>query len=302
MNSSINKASSGAGWLAIGLGWFSVFLGLLGIFAPRRTARTMGIRSRPLIFRLIGLRELASGLGILTDRQRAKSGWLWSRVGGDAVDLALIGMAFPKRGTHRDRLGIATGAVAGVTILDTIGALLHTPANPVHVVKTITVNRDPKDLYAAWRELTNLPHFMVNLQSVTPIDKRHSHWVAKAPSGMQVEWDAEITEDIPNAKIAWRASADADVQHTGSVQFTPAAGGRGTVVQVTLDYTPPAGKIGAMGAKLATIFGRAPEQQVDSDLHRFAQWMETGFVTTTEGQPTGAAGRRAGVFDLAASR
>jgi len=308
MESTINKksstssTSSGAGWFAFGLGWLSVALGLIGIFAPRRAARSIGTRNHPLLFRLIGLRELASGFGILTERTPARSGWLWSRVGGDAVDLTLLGTAFTQSGSRRDRLGVATGAVAGVAILDTLGALLNMEGRPIHAIRSITVNREPKELYEAWRNLSNLPNFMTNIQSVTPIDNIHSHWVAQSPVGTQVEWDSEITEDVPNERIAWRTTQDAEVSHAGSVQFIPASGGRGTVVQVTLDYIPPAGRLGKIGAKVASIFGRAPEQQMEADLHRFEQWIETGFVTTTQGQPMGGARSLASAITLEANR
>lgn len=292
MDSTMNKTSSGAGWFTFGLGWLSVVLGLIGLFAPRRAARTIGIRNHPFLFRLFGLRELASGYGILTQQQRpkARSGWLWSRVGGDALDLTLLGTAF-RSSSRRNRLGIATGAVAGVTILDTLGALLSMEGKPVHAIRNITIHREPKELYDAWRNLSNIPHFMANIQEVTPIDSTHSHWVAKAPGGMPIEWDSEITEEIPEKRIAWRTTENAQVAHSGAVQFTPAEGGRGTVVQVTLDYTPPAGKLGTLGANVASVFGQAPEQQMEADLHRFKQWIETGYVTTTEGQPAGGSQR-----------
>ena len=298
MNSSPNKTTSGADWFAFGLGCFSIALGLIGILTPRRAARTIGVRNHPLIFRLIGLRELASGVGILTKSPKAKAGWLWSRVGGDALDLTLLGTAFTGFRSRRSRLKVATGALAGMTILDTLGALMNTPTKAVRVIKTITVNREPKELYEAWRDFTNLPRFITNLESVTQIDSTHSHWVAKTPAGMHVEWDAEITDDVPNERIAWRSTAEADIAHAGSVEFAPAAGGLGTVVKVTLNYLPPAGKLGELGTRIATMFGASPEQQVEADLHRFGQWIETGFVTSTEGQPAGASRSGSSKFDI----
>ena len=297
MNSASNKTSTGAGWFGNGLGWFSIALGLIGIFAPRRAARLFGTHDRPLLFRLIGLREIASGIGILTGRQ--KSGWLWSRVGGDAVDLALLGSAARERKMDQQRLGFASSGIAGIAILDTLGALLNAPSAPVHAVKSVTVDRSPEELYSAWRDFTNLPHFMENLEAVHILDDRRSHWVAKGPAGSTVEWDAEITEDIPDTRISWQSTHNADVENSGSVQFSPAVGGRGTVVRVTLDYTPPAGKI---GATMARLFGKAPEQEIDVDLHRFEQWMETGMVTVTEGQPTGRSRSRSEMYDVTTSR
>ena len=80
--------------LASFLGWFSIGLGLTQVLAPRRFARFIGVRGDDdelRLVRLVGLRELASGVGILTRPRPA--GWLWARVAGDVMDLALLGSA-----------------------------------------------------------------------------------------------------------------------------------------------------------------------------------------------------------------
>jgi uncharacterized membrane protein len=68
------------------------------------------------------------------------------------------------------------------------------------------------------------------------------------------------------------------------VRFEPATGGRGTIVKVTLKYDPPGGVLGSIIAKL---FGEEPSQQIEEDLQRFKQVMETGTTPTTEGQSSG---------------
>ncbi|MGZ3159036.1 MAG: hypothetical protein ACXU7H_08125, partial [Burkholderiaceae bacterium] len=73
------------------LGWFSVGLGIAQIVAPRTISRLAGLGHSPILVRAVGLREIASGVGILSDRN--PSGWLWTRVAGDAMDLALLGNA-----------------------------------------------------------------------------------------------------------------------------------------------------------------------------------------------------------------
>jgi hypothetical protein len=101
------------------LGWFSIGLGLAQVAAPREVARFIGIggedRNRGLM-RALGMREIASGVGILT--QSSPAGWVWARVAGDAMDLALLGAAMTSDRTQHDRVVIATAAVAGVTVLD----------------------------------------------------------------------------------------------------------------------------------------------------------------------------------------
>ena len=143
------------------------------------------------------------------------------------------------------------------------------------VRKSITVNRSADEVYDFWRNFENLPRFMQHLESVQMTSDRRSHWKAKAPAGSTVEWDAELTEDRPNELIAWRSVEGADVPNAGVVRFVPAAGGRGTEIHVDLRYDPPAGKLGALFAKL---FGEEPSQQVDGDLRRFKQVLEIGEV------------------------
>lgn len=150
--------------------------------------------------------------------------------------------------------------------------------------KSVTINRPAADLYRFWRNFENLPTFMYHLHAVIRIDDRRSHWVVKAPAGMKVEWDAEITTERENEIIGWRSLEGAMIDNAGSVRFEPAPGGRGTVVRVQLQYNAPGGKLGMWIAKL---FGEEPEQQITEDLRRFKQLMEAHQIPTTEGQPSG---------------
>ncbi|MGA9995186.1 MAG: SRPBCC family protein [Pyrinomonadaceae bacterium] len=146
--------------------------------------------------------------------------------------------------------------------------------------KSIVINGSPEELYQFWHDFENLPRFMKHLESVRVTGDKRSHWVAKAPAGTNVEWDAEITEDQPNELIAWRSLEESDVRNSGSVRFERAPGGRGTRVTVELEYDPPGGVIGAGVAKL---FGEEPEQQIYDDLRCVKQVIETGEVVISEG-------------------
>jgi uncharacterized membrane protein len=157
-------------------------------------------------------------------------------------------------------------------------------ARGVLVEEVVTISAPAARLFAFWRSLEQLPRFMQHLVSVSQIDERRSHWVAKAPGRRTVEWDAEIVNEIPGELIGWRTLDGSDVVSAGSVRFKSAAGNRGTEVRVHLQYDPPAGKV---GATVAWLLGHEPSQTIREDLRRFKQLMETGEVPTTAGQPRG---------------
>jgi len=280
-----DKTQTNAGALAKGLGWFSIGLGLAEIFAPRQLARTIGVANgNTSLLPLLGMRELASGIGILTQTQHS-SVWLKSRVAGDVIDLGLLGLAFSARGSSRTRLAIATAAVAGVTALDVLSsAQTANGQTPRTITRSIAIQKPAAELYAFWRPLQNLPRIMNHLESVRALDAQRSHWVTTPIAGKRYEWDAEITEDIPNERLAWRTVPEADVVHHGRVTFEELGERRGTVVSVRLDYAPPAGKL---GVGITKLLGQAPEQAIGKDLRRWKQLLETGEVPTTAGQPSG---------------
>jgi uncharacterized membrane protein len=144
----------------------------------------------------------------------------------------------------------------------------------VKVEKSVIIDRPAHELYAFWHDFENLPRFMEHLESVTVIDPRRSHWIAKAPVGQRVEWDAEIHNEIPDRLIAWRSLPGSEIPNAGSVHFGHVADGA-TEVRVVLSYEPPAGRV---GDAVARLFGEAPAQQVADDLRRFKQVMEAGEV------------------------
>jgi len=157
----------------------------------------------------------------------------------------------------------------------------------VKIEEAITVNRPVAEVYREWRKFDQLPRFMTHLKEVRDLGNGKSHWVAKAPLGMTVEWDAEIITERENELIGWKSLDGADVDTAGSVHFWPAPGTRGTKVTVILKYDPPAGTVGAAAAKW---LGESPEQQVRDDLRRFKSMMESG-----SGAAESAAGKPGGL-------
>lgn len=140
------------------------------------------------------------------------------------------------------------------------------------VKKSVMIHQSSETLYQFWRNFENLPRFMTQIESVRNVTEVQSHWVAKAPLGTRLEWDAEVINEEAPKTIVWRSLPGADVASVGSVAFAE-ANGSGTEVKVTMEYTPPAGVV---GAAVAGLFGQNPEQQLEEDLNRFKQLMEMG--------------------------
>jgi uncharacterized membrane protein len=277
--------------VAQALGWFSIALGVAEIAAPSRLARLIGAEDNDATrntLRAFGAREIAAGAAILAKPHDAR--WLWSRVGGDAMDLAWLGSAATGHGAQGRRLGLTAAAVAGVTALDVFAAqrlrpdgdaaTRHRQPADVKVEQVVTINRSIDELYRFWRDFGNFPNFMRHLKKVEVLDERRSRWTAKAPAGMSIHWVAEIVDDREGEWISWRSLPGSQVEHSGSVGFSPAPGARGTEVRVQMEYRPPAGRIGRV---IATAFGEEPEQQVREDLRRFKQLMETGVIPLSDG-------------------
>jgi uncharacterized membrane protein len=105
-----------------------------------------------------------------------------------------------------------------------------------------------------------------------------------------VSWEAEIIDDQPGQRLAWRSLPGAQVANEGDVRFVPAPGDRGTEVRVTLRYSMPGGRLGHLAAR---VTGEHPRQQLEDDLRRFKQVVETGEVVRSDSAPEGfRAGRQ----------
>jgi uncharacterized membrane protein len=248
--------------------------------------------------------EVCMGMELMWPDDRPLDEQRWTNVGGTErwISVALGSALMIAALARRDRNSALAGLIGGALVYR--GASGHCPVNSaigrnsayrentrvalggpggIHVKDTVTIARPIAELYRFWRNLENLPQFMNHLESVERLDDTRSHWVARGPAGMRVEWDAEIINEVPNQVIGWRSLAGADVVSAGSVNFDD-AGERGTRVSVHLQYEPPAGRLGALFAKL---FGEEPSQQIREDLRRLKQIIEAGEVPTTSGQPSG---------------
>ena len=276
--------------LAIGLGWFSIALGLAEVAAPGRVARLIGLpedATTRSTLRGLGAREIANGIAILSEPDNSK--WVWARVGGDVMDLSLLGATLQAEDTLLGRTVGAAAALLGVTALDVACARrLGRPDEGdvcprftgVRVEEAVTINRPVDEVYQFWRSFQNFPRFMRHLESVDALGDRRSRWRAKSPAGSSVEWYAELIEERENEWIAWRSVDGSCVDNSGSVRFREAPGARGTEVLVRLQYHEPAG---AIARGLAWLFGEEPGQQIEEDLRRVKQLMETGEISMSDG-------------------
>jgi len=271
------------------LGWFSIGLGVSEILAPGVIARIAGTGKRKNVIRSYGVREVAAGVGILTNPRPTK--WLWARVAGDVVDLTSI-----VRGSRENRRGATAGAlaaVAGVTALDIICAQRCATNEKAawdgeRAETNLLINQTPEECYQFWRNVENFPRFVPELRAVRKTGEKTSHWASSLPHGAgEAEWDAEIVEDVPNQRISWRSLPDQGITIDGTVEFEPAPGGRGTIVRVQLSYDH-AGR--AVASPIAKLLRKHPGQITNKALRRMKQLMEVGEILTTEGQPTGRRG------------
>lgn len=281
-----SESSTSAVRLARGLGWFSIGIGLAELLAPRAVAKVSGVSSQNTkLIQLFGIRELASGVAIFMQGDQPSKA-LWSRVAGDALDLASLGIALASSDSQKARVGFATANVLAVTALDVLCAQqfsrnsTDSEGTGTNTHRTVTIDRPAEELYQAWRDFEQLPQFMRNLESVTIEGERRSHWVARTPAGITVKWDAEIVEDRPNELISWRSVEGSEVKNSGWVRFRTAPGNRGTIVTVELNYDLPGGLI---TTALAKLLREDPGALAQESLRLFKQVMEVGEATISDG-------------------
>lgn len=277
------------------VGVASAGVGLAQLVATKvAAARARADSSRAsTLLTAVGARALGHSVAELVRPSRST----WTTRVRNAVGVATLRRALEHRSGERRRRR-RTAVAAGAVGLGAVGAVTAARSRsqrdgerpgPQEVTASVTVNKGPDEVYAFWRDFTQLPHFMHHLQSVTANNDGSWHWVANAPVKRSVAWDADVTVDEPGQRISWKSRPGADVDNSGTVHFAAAPGDRGTEVRVSLQYGMPAGKVGAIVARL---LGEQPQQQVDDDLRRFKQVLETGQVVRSDRSPSGTAARQ----------
>ena len=133
-----------------------------------------------------------------------------------------------------------------------------------HVSESIQVKCPVGEVYNQWTQFEEFPRFMGGIEQVTQTDDTHLHWKANI-AGRTAEWDAEITEQVPDQVIAWKATDGAT--NSGRVLFED--GGGETSISLEMDVEPQDGI-----ERAADMMGIL-QQQVQEDLHRFKQLIES---------------------------
>jgi uncharacterized membrane protein len=239
------------------------------------------------VMRVVGAREIASGVAILA--QAKPTPGLWLRVGGDVMDLALLRSAMESPRAHRNRVTAATLAVLGITAADVISSAMMTAepdapyeamqARDIEIAAAVTVQAPIAEVFALWDGFQGLPRFMNNAASVQLTGERQSRWSILGPARTTLEWDVQITDSQPNEQVSWSTVEGSPFSAQGSVRFRQAPGGRGTQVIFDAHFRPPGGELGKTIAKPLVETVRL---KIGSDLRRFKQLVELGEIVQSD--------------------
>jgi uncharacterized membrane protein len=134
------------------------------------------------------------------------------------------------------------------------------------IEKTIEVERPVRTVYNQWTQFEEFPHFMDGVKEVRQLDDSHVHWRASV-GGREKEWDAEITEQVPDEKIGWK-SVSGDGWNAGVVRFEPLSANR-TRVRLVMAYEPQ-GAVERVGDALGVL-----SASVQSSVENFKQYIES---------------------------
>jgi uncharacterized membrane protein len=207
---------------------------------------------------------------------------LASVVGG----MMLIGSAF-NRNSSRRFLKAAVGCYLtykGIAGKRSFGEVYHSiekvaAGRTLNIRVSMVVNKPREEVYAAWRNLSNLPLFMKHLKSVEEQDELYSNWVMEIPGHLgTLQWHAEIVKERYGEMIAWQSLPGSSIDNAGKVGFRDSLGGQGTTVDVILTYHAPLGKIGEQVARIFTpVFKRMIEEEIN-DFKNFVEANQTVLI------------------------
>ena len=192
----------------------------------------------------------------------------------------LIGSAF-NRNSSRRFLKAAVGCYLtykGIAGKRSFSEVYHSiekvaAGRSVNIRASMVVNKPREEVYAMWRNLSNLPLFMKHLVRVEEQDELFSNWVMEIPGKVgTLQWHAEIVKERYGEMIAWQSLPGSSIDNAGKVGFRDSLGGQGTTVDVILTYHAPLGKAGEQVARIFTpVFKRMLEEEISG----FKDFVET---------------------------
>ena len=270
---------------AWGLGIFSIGLGVTEVLAPNWVSRLAGMEKSPAMVRAFGMREIGTGMAILSQSQSPT--WMWARVGGDVLDLA----ALAGNGQRWGRVALAGAAILGIAVVDVAAAQrlsvdqreADSADQSVVAQRSTIIHRPAGEIAKTWKRPETMQSVMAGVGEISIGQNGRTHWRLSGPLGTHFEFDTEIVEERPGEIVRWRSinADDGALSAEGEISFLPESAGRGTVVQLKLSFAPPPGLRGGVVAMAKPFTDAAAGVALD----RFKSLIETGEVATSRSQP-----------------
>lgn len=215
-----------------------------------------------------------------SNRDKLLSAATCQRMASVAGGIMLIGSAFNSNSSRR-LLRAAVGfylTYKGIAGKRSFSEVYHSiekvaAGRSLNIRVSMVVNKPREEVYAMWRNLSNLPLFMKHLVRVEEQDELFSNWVMEIPGKVgTLQWHAEIVKERYGEMIAWQSLPGSSIDNAGKVGFRDSLGGQGTTVDVILTYHAPLGKAGEQVARIFTpVFKRMLEEEISG----FKDFVET---------------------------
>ena len=152
--------------------------------------------------------------------------------------------------------------------------------------RTVTIDRPRAEIYAYWRDFSNIPRFLEHVESIEDTGEGTHRWTIETGVGREIVMRTRIVHDVENEEVVWRTVEGSDIESEGHVLFRDAPGDRGTEVVATVRYRQPGGALGGVVAKMLQV---DPKTQVRRGLKRLKMLMETGEISTSANRVADAA-------------
>ncbi len=215
-----------------------------------------------------------------SNRDKLMSAATCQRMASVAGGIMLIGSAF-NRNSSRRFLKAAVGfylTYKGIAGKRSFSEVYHSiekvaAGRSVNIRASMVVNKPREEVYAMWRNLSNLPLFMKHLVRVEEQDELFSNWVMEIPGKVgTLQWHSEIVKERYGEMIAWQSLPGSSIDNAGKIGFRDSLGGQGTTVDVILTYHAPLGKA---GEQIARIFTPVFKRMLEDEISGFKDFVET---------------------------